>query len=49
MGMSPTDAMALSLGEFEAICRHWNIAHGTGRPQAPSDAEYWDAVGRGGG
>lgn len=34
----------LSLGEWAAICRQWNKAHGESKPDAPSDDEFDRAV-----
>lgn len=33
----------LSLGQWTAICRQWNKAHG-GKPPAPSDDDFDEAV-----
>lgn len=35
---------ALSLGEWSAVVKAWNRAHGDGKPDAPSDDEFDRAV-----
>jgi hypothetical protein len=36
----------LSLGQYTAICKQWNKAHGGGKPVAPSDDDFDEAVKR---
>lgn len=42
--MGVHDWRSLSLGEWAAICRGWNKAHGQSTVDAPSDAEFEAAV-----
>jgi len=42
--MGLADVGELSLGEWSAILRAWNRAHGDGKPEAPSDDEFDRAV-----
>lgn len=34
----------LSLGQWSAICRQWDKAHGDSKPDAPSEDEFEAAV-----
>lgn len=36
----------LSLGQWSAICRQWRKVHGGGKPAAPSDDDFDEAVKR---
>jgi hypothetical protein len=42
--MGVNDVGRLSLGEWTAICRAWNRAHGGAKAEAPSDDEFEAAV-----
>lgn len=42
--MGVHDVMSLSLGEWGAIVRHWNKAHGKSRVDPPTDDEFDAAV-----
>ena len=46
IGYTPEEVNDMSLWEFKACCDGWNIANNpnSGKPQAPSDKEFWDAV-----
>jgi len=36
--------MSLSLGEWEAMITQWNILHGDGKPQPPTEEEFDAAI-----
>ncbi|WP_165815998.1 hypothetical protein [Kumtagia ephedrae] len=40
------DVGSLSLGQYLAMVRGWNRAHGDNKPKPPSGAEFDAAVGR---
>lgn len=42
--MGVRDVMALSLGEWTAICHAWNKAHGGEKAKPPSEDEFDLAV-----
>lgn len=42
--MSIANVGDLSLGQWSAICRAWNKAHGESKAEAPSEAEFDAAV-----
>jgi hypothetical protein len=42
--MNIADVGALSLGQWAAICRAWNLAHGDGKAVPPTEDEFDRAV-----
>jgi len=46
MGLPPSEVDRLSLWEFFVCVEAWQKAHGSNKPEAPSEAEFEDAIAR---